>query len=347
MKKFALFCFFSIGFLMLAYSQQLKFSTWTRFDTYFNDTVYQHFNANTCTNSTLAGLLVSSVYTEVGNIFTIHDVSGPYACSSSIVGTYTFTITNGTIFNLTLINDACTGRANSLTEGPFYRMPPKVIHIPADFLTIQQGIDFADNGDMVLVADGIYYEQINFLGKKPLTVASEFIMDGDPNHIKNTLIDGSQLTNMDSASIVYFVSGEDSTSILNGFTVRGGKGTYTATTWMDRDGGGIFISGSGAKIIHNRITGNVIDDTQAVNGANCFGAGIYVNWENSVYWVVIENNEIDSNMLISQYALAAGAGIYSAHSSRIIDNVIHENTSLSTSSYGSAYGAIVCEADTA
>ncbi|MBK6966227.1 MAG: hypothetical protein IPH20_20465 [Bacteroidales bacterium] len=47
------------------------------------------------------------------------------ACTNSVVGTYTFTIIDGTTLNFTLVEDACTGRANSLTEGPFYRMSPK------------------------------------------------------------------------------------------------------------------------------------------------------------------------------------------------------------------------------
>ncbi|MBK6966234.1 MAG: hypothetical protein IPH20_20500 [Bacteroidales bacterium] len=42
----------------------------------------------------------------------------------------------------------------------------------------------------MLVDPGTYYENINFLGKKPLMVASRFIVDGDTNHISNTIING-------------------------------------------------------------------------------------------------------------------------------------------------------------
>ena len=59
----------------------------------------------------------------------------------------------------------------------------QIIHVPGDYTTIQQGIEAANPGDTVLVNDGIYYEQINFLGKKPLMVASQFLMDGDTSHI--------------------------------------------------------------------------------------------------------------------------------------------------------------------
>ena len=48
----------------------------------------------------------------------------------------------------------------------------QIIHVPADYPTIQDGIIGAEPGDTVLVADGIYYENISFLGKKHWIVIS-------------------------------------------------------------------------------------------------------------------------------------------------------------------------------
>ena len=119
------------------------------------------------------------------------------------------------------------------------------IRVPQDQSTIQAGIDAAANGDTVLVADNTYFENINFLGKA-ITVASHYILNGDTNHIANTVIDGSQPSHPDSGSVVTFESGEDTTSVLTGFTITGGIGTlsevtYAGTVYLDRLGGGILV----------------------------------------------------------------------------------------------------------
>lgn len=213
----------------------------------------------------------------------------------------------------------------------------KVISVPGDCYTIQLAINAAKPGDTVLVAEGIYYEQINFLGKKPLMVASEFLFDRNPSHISKTIIDGSRLQNPNSASVVNFISGEDTTSIICGFTIQHGRGTYSPDNMNDVQGGGIWISGSGAKIICNRITHNTLDDSKSVNGIGTSGAGIGSRWENSEAWIVIENNSIDSNTCISNYEYAFGAGISTSCNTRISNNYISFNTSAGIS-VGTAHG---------
>ena len=90
--------------------------------------------------------------------------------------------------------------------------------------TIQNAIDVANNVDIILVDEGTYYENINFKGKA-ITVASKFILDQDTSHISRTIINGSQPSNPNNASVVTFNSGEDTTSVICGFTITGGKGT--------------------------------------------------------------------------------------------------------------------------
>ena len=168
-----------------------------------------------------------------------------------------------------------------------------IINVPGSQPTIQAGINTASPGDTVLVDIGTYYENINFKGKA-ITVASNFIMDGDTNHISNTIIDGSQPANPDSGSVVYVVTGEDSSSIICGFTITSGTGTRTYLTgpqqWR-RVGGGIFIRESGCSIMNNKIINNSIVD--GINGG--MGGGIF-QWAEQVnsLCLIIKKNHIVS-----------------------------------------------------
>jgi len=96
--------------------------------------------------------------------------------------------------------------------------------------TIQQAIDAAQNGDIVIVYPGTYTENIDFKGKN-ITLRSE-----DPE------IDGGR-----QGSTVCFRSGE--TATLHGFTIRNGKGG-------DHGGGGILIQNASPTIERNVIQNN-------------------------------------------------------------------------------------------
>jgi hypothetical protein len=142
----------------------------------------------------------------------------------------------------------------------------------------------------------------------------------DSSHIFNTIIDGGQPANPDSASVVYFISGEDTTSILCGFTIQHGTGTYP-DGWGDRSGGGIFCEHSSAKIIHNRIINNHITNTIS----NAIGGGVYADsfYEDTL---VLRHNTIAYNELHT-YAYpndADGGGgfisIYNITQNNIIEN---------------------------
>jgi len=192
------------------------------------------------------------------------------------------------------------------------------IYVPGDYSTIQEAINVALNGNTILVDEGTYYENINYKGKA-ITVASHFLVDGNETHIANTIIDGSQAANPDSGSVVYFISGEDTTSVLCGFTITGGTGTYTAQ-FDDVSGGGILLWPSGAKICNN-----IIEYNSASYNINSFGGGILGDLDG--YNIIIENNIIRNNT-ISGNAWAQGGGIalYNWAYGRILNNKIIDNT---------------------
>jgi len=119
----------------------------------------------------------------------------------------------------------------------------RIIYIPSPSLaTIQGGINFASDGDTVLVNSGTYYENINFKGKK-IVVASWYLLNGDTSQINSTIIDA---TYKPSNPAVTFKSGEDSLTILTGFTIQN-----STSLW-----GVLCDSGSSPVIIHNQIKNN-------------------------------------------------------------------------------------------
>ena len=216
----------------------------------------------------------------------------------------------------------------------------QIINVPTDQSTIQAGIDAATNGDTVLVAEGKYYENINFKGKA-ITVASQFYLDHDTSHISKTIIDGSKPTNPNKASVVTLESGEDTNSVICGFTITGGKGTLFSAN-NNKFGGGIYCYLSSARIEHNIIEFNEITNTWAQGGGG-IGA-INSSFNSNLMYVIIDHNTIRNNNCKATGTRAMGGGIYLECKGRIIDNDILNNTveytGLSTDNAGSYGGGI-------
>ena len=123
---------------------------------------------------------------------------------------------------------------------------------------IQAAINATQNGDIVLVYPGTYFENINYTGKN-ISVASLNLTTNNPAYIHQTIIDGNQ-----NGSCVQVNSGETD-AMLHGFTVQNGSGTHLALNVLF-DGGGIFIENALFKIFNCIITNNEV----TASGGGCF-----------------------------------------------------------------------------
>ena len=91
-----------------------------------------------------------------------------------------------------------------------------ILDVPQEFPTIQTAIVASKPGDLVIVAPGVYNEQIDFLGKAISVIGS--------GSATATVIDASGLVGWNDApfyAVVRFINGEGPGSVLQGFTITG------------------------------------------------------------------------------------------------------------------------------
>lgn len=187
-------------------------------------------------------------------------------------------------------------------------------NVPAQYSTIQAAINAAVNGDTVLVAPGTYLENINFRGKN-IVVTSNYFLTNDPQIINSTVINGSTPVHTDTASCVIIANYEDSTTVLQGFTITGGTGTL----WDDehasgnryREGGGILIQYS-KPIIQNNIIRNNFATNLAGGAVGAGGGGIRMG----------DSNPTVINNIIMQNQGRYGPGIVMNYSGGTFKNNI-------------------------
>ncbi len=93
---------------------------------------------------------------------------------------------------------------------------------------------------------------------KGIVVTSRYVSTKDWQTVVNTIIDGSTATDKDNASTVQLMNAEDSTTVLDGFTITGGTGTrWVFGSNTPQEGGGIILGYSSATIRNNIIRNNV------------------------------------------------------------------------------------------
>ncbi len=159
-----------------------------------------------------------------------------------------------------------------------------VIRVPADQPTIQAGINAANEGDTVLVADGIYKGEgntnINFIGKQ-ITLKSQ-------NGANNTIIDCE--VKPETRGIT-FDNQETDATVLDGFTIKNG---------LHEKGGGIYCDFASPTIKNCIITENQAGDPANYSGQ---GGGIYCYNSSPV----IEVCRITHNQVGSQFG---GGGVF-------------------------------------
>ena len=236
------------------------------------------------------------------------------------------------------------------------------LKVPSQYSKIQLAINASVNGDTVLVSPGTYFENVRFRGKK-IIVSSLFLTTGNYTYINSTTINGSTPSNPDTGSCVLFVNGEDSLSVIEGFTLTGGTGTK----WIDEHGAGTYVEGGAilSALASPTIKFNIIMNNEAIrkpsgisssgggairsgdgaphilnniimNNRGMYGGGITLNYCGGA---VVKNNIIVQNKVFQAVALAptyGGGGIWinARNGTNSFPNVVENNTIVGNISIG-------------
>jgi parallel beta-helix repeat protein len=208
----------------------------------------------------------------------------------------------------------------------------KTIRIPDDYPAIQEGILNSFDGDTVLVSDGVYEENIDFMGKG-------IILKSVNGHENTSIISKSE------GHIVSFHTSEENASVLEGFLLHGEGTAFDAaiscrsSSPRVQDCAIVGHSWTGIECVESDpvIEGNTITGCSFF-GVHCCGSspqiqcnvivgnegGIYCNYDSSP---LIRNNTITGNG-------TDGINCYLS-SPTVTSNIITSNTGFGIYSYSS------------
>lgn len=204
------------------------------------------------------------------------------------------------------------GFAVILIIGPFSHA--NTLYVPGDYLSVQEALDASGASDTVVVSPDTYTENIIF---PPHAVTLTSTDPNNPTIVATTIIDGSIPADPNYGSTVTFNSAQGNDTILEGFTVTGGTGTWVAIAWRfhevywNRCGGGIVCYNMSQPTIRkNRIINNIAGE----------GGGIYVygnpvnpsNPTNPPVHIqpIIDNNIFENNNAIQAHGFDPPDAVY-------------------------------------
>ncbi|MHC4366194.1 MAG: PKD domain-containing protein [Planctomycetota bacterium] len=202
-----------------------------------------------------------------------------------------------------MVKKPLVGLALILALGTSVRAATRLV--PGQYGTIQSAISDCDDGDIVIVDPGTYFESIDFNGKNIVVRSTD---PNNPETVAATVIAAPTSASLGRAegSVVTFTNAEGPQAVLSGFTITGGYGTLDTTTPNETQifwGGGIYCKSASPTIRRNVITGNAGPSETAGETPEQFIAGYGGGIACS------ESNAIITNNIIKANSAYAGAGI--------------------------------------
>jgi parallel beta-helix repeat protein len=183
------------------------------------------------------------------------------------------------------------------------RAKQEIIRVPADYPTIQQAINAAVSGSIILVTNGTYYEHL--VVNKTLTLIGQ--------DKATTIIDGNK-----TGTVVYIKANNVT---INGFTLwNGSEGVHLEQHNSTIISNNIITLNENRGILLNKSSNNLIDDNLILRNGNPLpgissGGGIRLDLSN--------NNTIINNIV--SWNVVYGVALTSSCFNLIVNNTIEKS----------------------